>query len=212
MLISGTAPAGENRIFFTMAGLQFALVLVLVMATVAVTSEYRFGTVRTTFQVAPNRARVLWTKAALVALIAGILGEVIAFATFFLARLVANDDVLTLSGATAWRQVAAHGIVYAIAAVIAVGVGALIRQTAGAVTLLLVWPLLVEGLIPLIPNVGDNIYRYLPFVNGNLIAGNPATTGLEGPPLSLWGSYGIFVGTALVVMLAASVVVRRRDA
>jgi ABC-2 type transport system permease protein len=212
MLVAGTSDPGENRIFHTLGGMQFAQTIVLVMAAIAVTSEYRFGTIRTTFQAAPNRARVLWTKGALVALIAGVFGEIVAFATFFLARLVANDDVLTLSGATAWRQVAGHGLVYAISVFIALGVGTLVRQTAGAISLMLVWTLLVENLVQLIPNAGDDIYRYMPFVNGNLIAGNPATTGLTLPPLSLWASYGIFVGTALIVMLAATYVLRRRDA
>jgi ABC-2 type transport system permease protein len=212
MLVAGTAEPGENRIYFTLGGMQFAQTIVLVMAAIAITSEYRFGTIRTTFQTSPNRARVLWTKGALVALISGVFGEIVAFATFFLARLVANDDVLTLSGSSAWRLVAAHGLVYAISVFIALGVGALIRQTAGAISLMLVWTLLVENLVQLIPKAGDDIYRYMPFVNGSLIAGDPETTGLQVPPLPLWGSYAIFVGTALVVMLAATVVVRRRDA
>ena len=173
VLISATAPAGENRIFFTMAGLQFAMVLVLVMASIAVTSEYRFGTVRTTFQATADRAKVLWTKAAMVGVLAFVMGEVIAFATFFLARLVANDDVLRLSTMDDWRMVAGHGVVYGIGAIIGVGVGALVRQTAGAISLLLVWTLLVESLVALIPSVGQDIARWLPFNNGNALRRRP---------------------------------------
>lgn len=211
MLVAGTAAPGDNRIFFTMSGLQFALVLVLVMAAIAVTSEYRFGTIRTTFQTTAHRTKVLWTKAGLVGALALVMGEVIAFAAFFLARLVASDDVLQLTGAASWRMVAGHGVVYGIGAVIAVGVGALVRQTAGAISVLLVWTLLVENLVQLIPNVGQDIYRLLPFTNASLFAGDPEVTGVM-DPLGPVAALGIFAGAALVIMVAATVVVRRRDA
>ncbi len=211
VLISGTAPAGENRIFFTMAGMQFALVLVLVMAAIAVSSEYRFGTIRTTFQATASRTKVLWTKAALVGSLGLFLGEVLAFATFFLARLVANDNVLQLASVSDWRMVAGHGVVYGLGGVIGVGVGALLRQTAGAISFLLVWTLLVENLVQLIPNVGQDIARLLPFNNATLFAGDREVSGIM-DPVGTMASLGIFAGTALVVMAAATVVVRRRDA
>ena len=129
---------------------------------------------------------MLWTKAALVGTLGLVLGEVIAFATFFLARLVANDDVLQLSSAADWRMVAGHGVVYGIGAVIGVGVGALVRQTAGAISLLLVWTLLVENLVLLIPNVGQDIGRLMPFTNATLFAGDREVSGIY-EPLSVTG-------------------------
>ena len=211
MLISGTAPAGENRIFFTMAGMQFALVLVLIMAAIAVTSEYRFGTIRTTFQTTADRTRVLWAKAGLVGALGLVMGELIAFATFSLGRLVANDDALQLATLSDWRMVAGHGVVYGLGAVIGVGVGALVRQTAGAISLLLVWTLLVENLVLLIPNVGQDIARLLPFANATLFAGDREVSGIV-DPVGTAASLGIFAGAALLLMVVATVVVRRRDA
>lgn len=211
LLVTASSAAGENRIYFTMAGMQFALVLVLVMAAIAISSEYRFGTIRTTFQTTASRTKVLWTKAALVGGLALVLGEVLAFATFFAARLVAKDDVLRLSSAADWRMVAGHGLVFGFGALIGVGVGAIVRQTAGAISLLLVWTLLVENLVQLIPNVGQDIARLLPFNNATLFAGDREVSGII-DPVGTIGSLGIFAGTALVIMLAATVVVRRRDA
>ena len=175
------------------------------------TSEYRFGTVRTTFQSTADRAKVLWTKAAMVGALGLVLGEVIAFATFFLARLVANDDVLQLATVADWRMVAGHGVVYGLGAVIGVGLGALVRQTAGAISVLLVWTLLVENLVQLIPRVGDDIARWLPFNNATLFAGDREVSAV-GDPLSVTASLGVFAGTALLIMVIATLVVRRRDA
>jgi ABC-2 type transport system permease protein len=108
-------------------------------------------------------------------------------------------------------MVAGHGVVYGFAAVIGIGVGALVRQTAGAISLLLVWTLLVENLVQLIPNVGQDIARLMPFTNAALFASDQEMTGVQ-DPLGVTASLGMFAGTALVIMIIATVVVRRRDA
>lgn len=201
----------SNEIFFALAGMQFATAVILVLAALAVTSEYRFGTIRTTLQAQPSRTKVLWTKAVVIAGVAFVIGEVAAFATFGVARLFDEGGVLVLNSADDWRLVAGYGLVYALFAIIAVAVGSLVRQPAGAVTLLLVWALAVENLVGLIPGVGDDIYRLLPFVNGNLFAAHPEITGVT-DPLSTLGSLGVLAGTAVVLLGIATVVLRRRDA
>jgi ABC-2 type transport system permease protein len=44
----------------------FGVMVLMIMAALAITSEYRFGTIRTTFQAVPNRASVLIAKAGLI--------------------------------------------------------------------------------------------------------------------------------------------------
>ncbi|MEV3976412.1 hypothetical protein AB0K68_51175, partial [Streptomyces sp. NPDC050698] len=57
----------------------FGIMVLMIMAALAVTSEYRFGTIRTTFQAVPNRASVLIAKAGLI----GAFGAVLTFALAF---------------------------------------------------------------------------------------------------------------------------------
>ena len=166
---------------------------------------------QTPLQAQPSRTRVLWTKAGVIAGVAFLLGEVAAFATFGAARMFDGTGVLVLNSANDWRLVAGYGLVYALLGVIAVAVGSLVRQPAGAVTLLLVWSMALEPLITLIPGVGDDIYRLLPFVNGTLFAGDPEITGVT-DPLSTLGSLGVLAGTAFALLGVATVVLRRRDA
>lgn len=200
-----------NTIFFSLSGMQFASAVILVFGALAVTSEYRFGTMRTTLQAQPSRARALWTKAGVIAAVAFVIGEVTAFATFGLARIFDESGALVLRNADDWRLVAGYGVVYALFAVIAVAVGSLIRQPAGAVSLLLVWALAIEPLVTLIPGIGDGVYRLLPFVNGTLFASDPEITGVT-DPLTTWGSLGVVAGTAVVLLSVATMVLRRRDA
>lgn len=207
-----TADTGEgNAIFFSLAGMQFAAAVILVLAALAVTSEYRYGTIRTTLQAQPSRARVLWTKAGVIACVAFVIGEVAAFATYGVSKFFDVTGALSLRTADDWRMVAGYGVVYALLAVIAVAVGSLVRHPAGAVPLLLIWALAVENLILLIPNIGADIYRFLPFVNGILFAGDAQITGIS-DPLSTIGSLGLLTGTAIGLLGLATVVLRRRDA
>ncbi len=210
ILITNASEEG-NTIFFSLAGMQFASAVILVLAALAVTSEYRFGTIRTTLQVQPSRTRVLWTKAGVVAAMAFLIGEMAAFATFGVSQFFDDTGALVLRTADDWRLVAGYGLVYALLAVIAVAVGSLVRHPAGAVTLLLVWSLAIENLISVIPGFGDDIYRLLPFVNGTLFAGDAQITGVT-DPLTTLGSLGLLAGTAVVLLGMATAVLRRRDA
>ena len=56
-----------------------------------------------------------------------------------------------------------YGAMFAIAGVIAVSVGTIVRQSAGAIAILLLWPLLLESLFTLIPTVGEKVGPWLPF-------------------------------------------------
>ncbi|RDI29612.1 hypothetical protein [Lentzea flaviverrucosa] len=196
---------------------QLAIAVVLVMAAIAVTTEYRFGTIRSTFLAVPNRTSALVAKTVVVAFIAGVLGEIIAFGSVGIAKLLSSNSDLSINTAAEWRHVAGVGIVYAIGAIIAVAVGILVRQTAGAVSILLVWQMAAEGLIGFIPKVGIKIQAWLPFTN----ATHFLTMGADSPEqggagidfkLSQWGSLAYFAGIAVAMLVVALIVAKRRDA
>ena len=98
---------------------------------------------------------------------------------------------------------------------IAVSVGLLLRQTAGAVTLLLIWVLVLESLVGAIPDVGDDITRWLPFANAAGFLAGPATPlAVEGlaAPLSPLGSL-LYLAVFTTALFAVAVAVAdRRDA
>jgi ABC-2 type transport system permease protein len=191
-------------------GSQFGLIVMMVMAALAVTTEYRFGTIRASFQAVPNRTAVLVAKATLVALVSGVVGEVISFASWAIVRAMHPDSLTALNNAAAWREVAGSGLIYAFAAVLALSVGILIRQTAGAVSILLVWTLLAENLIEIIPRIGDKIAQWLPFTEANyFLMGRQR---IDHMPLSHWGAGVYFAGIALALLAVAIFTANRRDA
>jgi len=204
----------------TFGAVKFGLVVVLVMAALAVTTEYRFNTIRATFLAVPRRTSALVAKTAVVALMAAVIGEIIAFASWGLAKVMSPSADLAINTATEWRHIAGVGLYFAIGAVIAVAVGILVRQTAGAVAILLVWSMLVEDLVGIIPKAGVKIQAWLPFMNGNhFLALNPTTAAQAQEAgggvvfkLSQWGSLGYYAGIAVALLVIALIVTKRRDA
>ncbi|GLY48329.1 hypothetical protein [Lentzea sp. NBRC 102530] len=209
----GPVPLGLTQI----GSSQLAIAVVLVMAAIAVTTEYRFNTIRSTFLAVPNRTSALVAKTVVVAFIAGLLGEIIAFGSWGVAKVISPSSDLAINTSAEWRHVAGVGLVYAIGAVIAVAIGILVRQTAGAVAILLVWQMLAESLIGIIPKAGVKIQAWLPFINANhfLSMGSDSPemggTGVDFK-LSEWGSLGYFAGVAVALLVVALVVAKRRDA
>jgi ABC-2 type transport system permease protein len=220
-LIAGVDNENPVTVASTQFGYNFGLVVVMVMAALAITTEYRFSTIRATFQAVPNRNAVLLAKTSVVALFAGVIGLVAAFGSLAISMLIKPGADLAINTAFEWRAVAGVALVYAIAAVIAVSVGSLIRHSAGAISILLIYTQLVESLVALIPRVGDDIQKWMPFNNANkFLTGNPDLTGrpiTEGPgmsnaPLSPWWALAYFAGIALVFLITALVAANKRDA
>ncbi|PRY45804.1 ABC transporter permease [Umezawaea tangerina] len=196
---------------------NFGMVVIMVMAALAVTTEYRFGTIRATFLAVPGRVQALLAKTAVVALLAGVVGEAVAFGSWGIGTLIKPDADMAINSSAEWRNVAGTGLVFALAAVLAVAVGVLVRQTAGAVAILLVYTMLVESLIGLIPTLGQKIQRWLPFQNSTNFqtAGNESfmneTGGLD-YPFGPWGSLVYFAAICVGLLVVALVVAKRRDA
>ncbi|AUS78865.1 ABC transporter permease [Actinoalloteichus sp. AHMU CJ021] len=220
-LMSGFAnEQGTVTVGFTQFSYQFGLMVLMVMAVLAVTTEYRFGTIRTTFQTAPNRAAVLTAKALLVAVLAGVVALAAAFLSFWVSDLLATNSDLSLSGADAWRNVAGTGLVAFLAAVLSVAVGILLRQSAAAVTVVLVWPLLVEGLVSLIPRIGQDIQSWMPFVAAHhfLFGGQPDSAeaammmGMSDVPYGPWAGIAYFGAISVGLFVVAVITASRRDA
>lgn len=183
------------------------LYIIMIMATLAVTTEYRFGVIRTTFLAAPNRSTVIATKAAFLGIVGLVVGEVLAFAAYGLGKLVEPDALAGLSSAADWRSVAGVGVVYGLGSVLAVAVGTLLRQSAGAIALIVLFPLLVEQLVQLIPTYGSDIRDWMPFANADNFTGSATIDGR-----SPWFSLAYFAVVVLVVLAGSLVVVNRRDA
>ncbi|RSN59002.1 hypothetical protein DMH01_23720 [Amycolatopsis sp. WAC 04182] len=210
-IVSSAAPEGElTDVSLTQFGYGFGMAVIMVLAALSVTTEYRFSTIRTTFQAVPNRTAALLAKTGVVAALSLVVGEVAAFGAWGLASVMRPED-LALNTAAEWTSVAGVGVVFALASVIAIAVGILIRHSAGAISLVLIYALAVENLIQLIPKIGKDIYDWMPFHVADRFLTGSGPAAAEAP-LSQAGSLAYFAGFALVLLVISLVVANKRDA
>jgi len=139
---------------------------------IAVTSEFRYGTIRPTLLFEPRRRVVLGAKLAAATLV-GIVFAVVCLLVSFGAGLVIlaerNVDV-TLSGAQMLALVLGTVAASALGGVLGASVGALIRNQVGAVVAIVAYAFLVDAVVfAAVPSVG----RFLPGKAGDALAGQP---------------------------------------
>lgn len=215
-LIPATVPIrfSEFAVLMGRVATKIGIVAAVVMAALAVTTEYSYSTIRTTFQAVPGRTAALLAKTTVVALTAGAVGLVTAFGTWALVCGLRPYADLAIATEARWRGVVGVAAASVIAAVLAVAVGILVRRTVVALIVLLTWVLVVENAFWKLPAVA----AWLPFANADrfLAAGNTHGTGglwvdirmLFGP----WGSLAYAAGVAAVALAVALAVANRRDA
>ncbi|MBX5486563.1 MAG: ABC transporter permease [Mycolicibacterium hassiacum] len=213
ILASGVDPLTPERAALGIT--VFGVPVLMVLASMTMTAEYRSGMIRTTFAATPRRTRVLVAKAIVAAVFAAVWAALLVVASVVVARVLTGAETgwrLSLSAPEVWRVVIAVAVYAGLAAVIGVAVGALVRAGPGAVAALLLWPLVVEPILGNLPDVGPAVGPYLPFANAFRVTEVPwLYPGYE----ELWGQLGSLVYFALVVMAvfaAAVVVLNVRDA
>jgi ABC-2 type transport system permease protein len=192
----------------------FGLVVMMVMAALSVTTEYRFGTIRTSFLSVPKRTPILLAKAAVAATLSGVVGLIAAFISFGLAKaLVADKSRLTLNTGSDWRALLGVGAVFFLAGLIAVAIGILVRQSAGAIAIAVCWPLLLETFGQSIPKVGDFLQDWGPFSRASWFV-TGSTTGPEAADALMSPGWSLvyFAGWAIGLLVIALAVAKKRDA
>ncbi|MDY6996994.1 MAG: ABC transporter permease [Actinomycetota bacterium] len=181
----------------------FGVPVLMVVAAMTVTAEYRTGLIHTTLMAAPDRAAVLCAKAVVAAAFSAAAAAVMTIGAVLVARAV---------GPGMWRAAAAMALYAALAAVLGVGVAALLRHTAGAVTVLLLWPLLAEPLLANLPGQAARIGPYLPFANMFRFLDVSWLFPAYHQRWGELGSLGYFTAVVAVVFVVAVGTMNRRDA
>jgi ABC-2 type transport system permease protein len=203
----------------TQFGVGLGQMVIMVMAALAVTTEYRFGTIRTSFQAVPQRAALLLNKTIVVATLSAIVGLAASWGSWAIGNLLAPSADMAINTSAEWRLMFGQAFVYGLSAIFAIAVGILIRQSAGAIAILILWPLLVESLLPLIPKIGDDLQKWTPFTNANQFLNGGQDMGLAGADaagastaLSPWWALAYYAAWAVGMLIIALVTASKRDA
>jgi len=194
----------DNQHLVLSAGTNGALFAALI-GIMAITSEFRHGTIRPTFVVTPRRSRVIAAKV-LASLLMGVIFGLVAIALSFgvgYAILAARGIPFELDTAHVLLLVFGTLAMTALWAELGVGLGAVIKNQVFAVIALIVWTGFVDNILR---NVVPDVGRFTPVgVSDSITAGYEDY--LLAPPVA----GAILVGYVAVFVAAGALLVARRD-
>lgn len=188
-----------------------------VLAVLAVTSEYTTGTIRTTFAAVPLRPAVLVSKAAIVALVAALVGQASVSATYLVTRAILDarpapaqalppvaDEIPTLF---------ALGLSIVMYALFALGLATVTRSAPAAIGIFVaVWYLVPMIAVNLPAPWGGRIGSVLPGALSGQLTGYGNDNSVFGALLSPLGAAAVMAAYMLVPLVIAAVLFQRRDA
>jgi ABC-type transport system involved in multi-copper enzyme maturation permease subunit len=124
-----------------LAGTFFGLIPLIVVAAMFMTAEYRRGLIWVSLTAAPRRGRLLAAKATVIGAVgfaAGLVAATLALAVGTPLLLRAGPLAWPVSLLTEARMVAGTGALLAVAAVLALAIGTIVRRSAPAVAIVIV--------------------------------------------------------------------------
>jgi hypothetical protein len=193
----------------SLRGSDFAQLAIGVLGVLIVTGEYSTGMIRSSIMAVPRRLPVLLGKVAVFAAVTFVLMTVSAFVVFLLGQQLLGSHGTTLGAPHALRAVIGVGLYLTVIGVFAVGLGFILRNTAGGIATLFGLLLVVPGLGELLPTSWQP--HILPYLPSNAGAG-VFSVRTEPGMLSTWVGFAVFCAWALAALLIGALLLRRRDA
>jgi hypothetical protein len=214
-----------------LTGFALAQLAVGVLGVLAAGSEYSTGLIRLTFGAVPRRRAVLAAKAVVVGTLTLVVGTLVAAVTFVggQALLAGRHLGRSLFDPVSLRVVAGMGLYTALVALLGLGIGFLVRHTAGAISVLVAFVFLLPQTVHALPDPwgarvlvfllpqtvhalpdpwGARVLRVM-FQNAGEQLSSTRPNGVHLAPLV---AVGLAMAYVLVVMGAAALLLERRDA
>ncbi|MFF8572679.1 ABC transporter permease [Streptomyces sp. NPDC015408] len=211
-----TLSAADKSTFDPLAlslrGYMMTQVTIALLGGMTITAEYGSRTVVSTLTAVPHRSRVLAAKAVVLAEVTFVTGLLFTLAGFLAGQAALGSGGvphLALSAPSAWRGIIGGALFLMLAGLLGLALGTLIRSTTATVTTLFALFLIVPAFVPALPGaLSDWTGRYWP-----PSAGGQIMTGYQDPALlHPWPGLSVLAGCVTLVLAAAFVVFRKRDA
>jgi ABC-type transport system involved in multi-copper enzyme maturation permease subunit len=220
----GGAEGTGVTIGYTLDGGFVALIVVIALGARFSTAEYRRGLIRTTLTATPRRGRVLAAKAIVIGAATFVLSLPAAAISVIVGEHVlrANHNLLyPVTTITEVRVIVGTAGFIAVAAVIALALGVILRRSSGAITVAVVGIVLPYLFFPALPGgAADWLLRVTPAAVLSVQQTLPVyyqVANNYGPtsgyyPLAPWAGFAVLCAYAALALAAAAVLLRRRDA
>ena len=203
---------GVTAISTSLTGTFFAQLAVGVLGVLLITREYSTGMIRSSLTVVPSRLPMLWGKLTVFAGTVFLTMLAASVTSFLVGQALTSGQHLdaSLSDPGALRSVLGAALYLTVAGLTAIALGALLRNTAVAITTFVAVFFLIAPLTQLLPtSLTDHFVQYLPSNAGAVLL--DGTFGVA-HPLSPWTGFAVMCGYAVVLIGFAAWRLRRVDA
>jgi ABC-2 type transport system permease protein len=209
----GQAGPGYDPAYLSLDGLILGQLIIAVLGTLTITSEYSTGMIRTSLTVQPRRGTVFAAKAAAFAIVTLAAGLAASFTSFWLGQaILARRDLGTSLGQPhVLRAVIGASLFLAVSGLLAFGLGAVFRYTTGAITAaiaVLFMSLTLEAFLP--GSEQAALDKWIPFNAGSQIWSTVSDPSAH--QFSPWAGFAVFAAYAAAALTAGLVFFLRRDA
>jgi ABC-2 type transport system permease protein len=208
---------------WSLGGVWLTELLIGVVGTLFITSEYSTGMIRTSLTALPQRGLLLVAKITVLAAVTFVAGLTASLAAFFTGQAILSSHHVstTIVHLGVVRAIIGGALYLTVGALLALGIGLVIRHTAAAlataVAVLFLLPF-AGGMLP--HPLQNDVDKWLPTAAGAQIwtvnhaphLNSASPIGASGPMLSPWTGFAVFFGYAAVAITAGLISFRKRDA
>jgi ABC-2 type transport system permease protein len=193
-------------------GIGLGQLTIAVLGVMVITTEYSTGVIRASLLAVPRRVPMLAAKAVVFAILIVVLAEIVCFGSFFIGAAILHSHIsVSLSDPGVTRAVLGAGLYLTVLGLFALAVGGLLRHTAAAISTVIGIILVIPIIANFLPDnsVDDHIQAYLPAAAGSLIS---HVHQVSGDLLSPWQGFGVLCLYTAILLGAAGILLKRRDA
>jgi ABC-type transport system involved in multi-copper enzyme maturation permease subunit len=203
-------PEDRNVLTTPLHGFGLTQLIIGVLGVLAVTGEYATGMIRATFSAVPKRLPVLWAKLIVFGTLGFVAMLVTTLAAFFTAQAVLGTYSIGLSAPHALRVVVALAGYLTLVGLLGMGLGFIVRSTAGGIASLVGLVLVLPGILAAFNSSwANNVSHYVPLQAGLAMFNDTPSTGGD---LSPGAGTAVMIAWVMASVIAAAVLVVKRDA
>lgn len=194
----------------SLVGVNFAQLAVGVLGVLVITAEYSTGSIRATFSAVPKRLPVLWAKTGVFAAVTFVLTAPALFIVFFAGQSILSERHLnvSLSHPGVLRAVFGAALYLMVMGLFGLGLGAILRSTAGGISALAAIVFVLPPIVGLFPaSFANAVSPYLPSNAGGALW----TIHPDPHTLAPWAGFAVFCGYAAAAIAIAAILMLRRD-
>jgi ABC-2 type transport system permease protein len=194
----------------SLLGVRFGVLAIGVLGVLLIAGEYTTGMIRSTMTAVPKRLPVLWGKTGVYGLLALVLAIPTAFIAFFAGQAILSGQHIQIAFShpgVPGAVVGAAGYL-TLVGLFAMGLGAILRNTAAGIATFAGTMFVVPPLISILPSsIANSIDPYLPSNAGQAMM----QIGHHAHTLSPLAGFAVFAAYVAAVIAAAAVLLVRRD-